>query len=160
MLLAASRGDCRREEQGYSSSTQCRHQVRPCCSQSSHARHSGSGSRDPMHPGFQAVLRPSDALSGTSVSAHMPWCSNSGSILQHGRATFSAAAAAPKLCAHTCCCCSCRKAKQSMLTDGVQGLQKLKKKGKGVTKAIIEDRDKQARHNVDSRHAWQHQLVC
>lgn len=37
----------------------------------------------------------------------------------------------------------CRKAKQSMLTDGVQGLQKLKKKGKGVTKAIIEEREKQ-----------------
>lgn len=47
-----------------------------------------------------------------------------------------------------------------MLTDGVQGLQKLKKKGKGVTKAIIEDREKQARHMLDSRHAWQHQLVC
>jgi hypothetical protein len=38
---------------------------------------------------------------------------------------------------------SCRKAKQALLTEGVQGLQKLKKKGKGVTKAIIEERDKQ-----------------
>jgi hypothetical protein len=37
----------------------------------------------------------------------------------------------------------CRKAKQSMLTDGIQGLQKLKKKGKGVTKTIIEEREKQ-----------------
>lgn len=38
---------------------------------------------------------------------------------------------------------TCRKAKQSLLTDGVQGLQKLKKKSKGVTKAIIEEREKQ-----------------
>jgi hypothetical protein len=30
-----------------------------------------------------------------------------------------------------------------MLTDGIQTLQKLKKKGKGVTKAIIEEREKQ-----------------
>lgn len=39
----------------------------------------------------------------------------------------------------------CRKAKQSMLTEGIQGLQKLKKKGKGVTKAIIEEREKQVK---------------
>jgi len=32
-----------------------------------------------------------------------------------------------------------------MLTEGIQGLQKLKKKGKGVTKAIIEEREKQVR---------------
>jgi hypothetical protein len=30
-----------------------------------------------------------------------------------------------------------------MLTDGTQGLQKLKKKGKGVNKTIIEEREKQ-----------------
>jgi hypothetical protein len=30
-----------------------------------------------------------------------------------------------------------------MLTEGIQTLQKLKKKGKGVTKAIIEEREKQ-----------------
>lgn len=30
-----------------------------------------------------------------------------------------------------------------MLTDGIQGLQKLKKKGKGVTKLIMDEREKQ-----------------
>ncbi len=34
-----------------------------------------------------------------------------------------------------------RKAKQSLLTEGVQALQKLKKKGKGVNKAVIEERE-------------------
>lgn len=42
----------------------------------------------------------------------------------------------------------CRKAKQSMLTEGIQGLQKLKKKGKGVNKTIIEEREKQVWHLV------------
>lgn len=32
-----------------------------------------------------------------------------------------------------------------MLTEGIQGLQKVKKKGKGVTKAIMEEREKQVR---------------
>jgi hypothetical protein len=43
----------------------------------------------------------------------------------------------------------CRKAKQSLLTDGIQALQKQKKKGKKVNKAVIEERDKQV---------WQ--LIC
>lgn len=38
---------------------------------------------------------------------------------------------------------SCRKAKQSLLTDGIQALQKQKKKGKKVNKAVVEERDKQ-----------------
>lgn len=42
-----------------------------------------------------------------------------------------------------------RKAKQSMLTEGIQGLQKLKKKGKGVTKAIIEEREKQVQKLIE-----------
>lgn len=37
-----------------------------------------------------------------------------------------------------------------MLTDGIQGLQKLKKKGKGVNKTIIEEREKKV-----WRLAWQ-----
>lgn len=37
----------------------------------------------------------------------------------------------------------CRKAKQSLLTDGIQALQMQKKKGKGVNKAVIEEREKQ-----------------
>ncbi len=44
---------------------------------------------------------------------------------------------------HRNLCCCCRKAKQSLLTDGIQGLQKLKKKGKGVNKAVIDEREKQ-----------------
>eukprot|EP00775_Hariotina_reticulata_P005702 gene5702-5941_t len=37
-----------------------------------------------------------------------------------------------------------RKAKASMLNEGIQSILKLKKKGKGVTKAIIEEREKRA----------------
>jgi hypothetical protein len=63
------------------------------------------------------------------------------------------------LCCAALCCAgpSCRKAKQWMLTDGVQGLQKLKKKGKGVTKAIIEEREKQVGALRQSMRTSQHQ---
>eukprot|EP00879_Flechtneria_rotunda_P007473 GHRR01007839.1.p1 GENE.GHRR01007839.1~~GHRR01007839.1.p1 ORF type:complete len:246 (+),score=91.72 GHRR01007839.1:198-935(+) len=42
-----------------------------------------------------------------------------------------------------------RKAKQALLTDSVQALQKVKKKGKGVNKAIIEDREKQIQQMIE-----------
>lgn len=35
-----------------------------------------------------------------------------------------------------------RKAKQLLLTDGVEGLQKKVKKGKGVTKVLVEERQR------------------
>ncbi|WIA07935.1 hypothetical protein OEZ85_007413 [Tetradesmus obliquus] len=42
-----------------------------------------------------------------------------------------------------------RKAKQSLLTDGIQALQKQKKKGKKVNKAVIEERDKQIQQLIE-----------
>lgn len=36
-----------------------------------------------------------------------------------------------------------RKAKQQLLTEGVEGLQKRVKKGKGVTKVLVEERQRQ-----------------
>ncbi|KAF8054757.1 SYP71 [Scenedesmus sp. PABB004] len=42
-----------------------------------------------------------------------------------------------------------RKAKQLLLTDGVQALQKLKKKGKGVNKLVIEEREKKVQQLIE-----------
>lgn len=37
------------------------------------------------------------------------------------------------------------KAKQQLLTEGIEGLQKRLKKGKGVTKVLVEERQRQVR---------------
>jgi len=42
----------------------------------------------------------------------------------------------------------CRKAKAAMLNEGIQSILKLKKKGKSVTKAIIEEREKMVRNEI------------
>lgn len=46
-----------------------------------------------------------------------------------------------------------RKAKQALLTEGVEGLQKKVKKGKGVTKVLVEERQRRVKALIDKIYA-------
>ncbi|KAI8464827.1 MAG: Qc-snare protein, SYP7-family [Monoraphidium minutum] len=46
-----------------------------------------------------------------------------------------------------------RKAKQALLTDGIEGLQKKVKKGKGVTKVLVEERQRRVKTVIDKIYA-------
>lgn len=46
-----------------------------------------------------------------------------------------------------------RRAKQALLTDGVEALQKKLKKGRGVTKALVEERQRRVKEIIDKIYA-------
>lgn len=46
-----------------------------------------------------------------------------------------------------------RKAKQALLTEGIEGLQKRLKKGKGVTKVLVEERQRRVKALIEKIYA-------